>query len=715
MALQKKDSHMILPGVQLETELQAIINDPDCNRLVLEMACKVYFLLLAYKYQEIDLKAFIDFKSARAPNYIVRGILAIKYDFLNPDLLYCIILTAVETCLCENSVYTTIALNNLRLFCNNYRNFAFDFKELWRIVALHLSSRFIGAREEAMSILEFIVKFDPKYGLAIAGMVIQEWPWTYANKFYVLRTVIEGSYSAATLLDRLNLDMDDLVEGLLMGLKYRILYTSGQLLFRSLLRKDQLPVVIKFLREIIARKDMPLLHNFHVQWSKEIHQFRGELFPELEDLIKADELADDFRLILMNMFREQLITSTTCDGEVILSSDPVAKQHFYEILLHRINNEMSLSNDLQRMTRFLIDMQHEDNTTLRQHLFASFTHFIANLIKKHQSVSNKGTEINRVIAIETFFEDLINKIIISGFESVDPDYTEIILSLRLFNILMKTLHCSHKSIKSADVLMNGQFQKVLEERGIFRGVSDKFFKLLIKQLTSPYDDVRQMAVNIVLQFFPATNQRRMAIQEVFCEKMYFSSMDDSRRVHGYFKILVPYYVDLEMDVSVLYKEYKAHLVDNYTNQFSVDPLKSINCGIQVFDKINIIQEIVLAKRLPTEELLQLMTLVLGISTRMLHFLSLSQQLRVKGEEESEDDITPSFQVIEESLQVLINNSGQVEKEWSGSLDKAVMGQEENVTRRKDLLLAIWMTLKVSEGKGLNTKIIKYTHEIYYYF
>lgn len=682
--LQKKTQSLVDFSTEvLETELQQVINDPHSDRLVLEMACKIYFLLLAKKYNQIDLKAVLNLKSPRASNYIVRGILCTRYDFANHDLLYCIIMTAVETCLKDNSVYTTIALNNLRLFCNNYKNFPFDFSELWRLVALHLSSRFIGAREEALSILEFIVKFDPKYGQEIARLVSSQWPWTYSNKFYVLCTVIEGSHSAAALLSPLGLDDDDLVEGLLMGLKYPTLYTSGQLLFRSLLRKDQLEVVTRFMVEMVSRNDTQLLHNFHVQWSKEILQFKEEIYPSIEQLIEGVE--EQNRVLLMNVFRDQLVLEENVLPGVDGSTDPVVKQHFYEILLHRIGKEMNLPTDLRRMIEFLMDMKQEDNTTLRQYLFATYPHLITGLIRVYVAPKCPG-ETAKVI--ESFFKALNDEIIVDGFMASDPDYPEIILSIRLYHILMRTLHSQQKSIKAMNLQESFQFKGILEEKNLFNGISQAFFKHLLHQLNSPYDDIRLLASNIVLQFFPATGERRKCIEEMFCEKMYFSSMDDSRRIHGYFKVLVPYYEALRLDIQLLlYNEYKKHLVDNFRDHFGLDPLKSINCGIQVFDKINILQEIVLSKKVAKEELLPLMELLKEISTRMLHFLSLAQK--------QEEDITPSFQVIEESLQILVNNTGRrAESEWDFRLDKSAMEREKNMTKRKDLLLAIWMTLKV---------------------
>lgn len=666
----------------LETELQGIINDPHSDRLVLEMACKVYFLLLAKKYNQIDLGAVLNLKSPRASNYIVRGILATRYDFANPDLLHSIIMTAVETCLTENSIYTTIALKNLHQFCLNYKNFTFDFRELWRLVALHLSSRFIGAREEALLILEFIVKYDTNLGLEIARLVSEEWPWTFANKFYVLRTVIERSYCSSALLDQLQLTPEDLVDGLLIALKYRALLTPGQLLLRSLLRKDQLPVVSQFMLRLIQLKDLNLLHIFYVQWSKEIFQFREELFPSIKVLIP--DVSAEERLLLQNIFKDQLVVESMTELEDTLSTDPVAKQHYYEILLFRVAKEKSLSMDLSRMFRFLEAMKEDNNTTLRQFLFSSLPQFIAALIKVHAADST--SEKDRT-AIEEFFRELVDKIIVPGLKATDSEYPEITLSVRMYHVLLNSLHSTNKSSQGENL----RFQRLLHDKGIFTGLSMQFYKFLINQLTSAFDDIRERAVSVVLQFFVATHERRTYVEEISCEKMYFSTMDDTRRIHGYFKILVPYYETLQLDTRMLYREYKGYLVDNFTSRFSPDPLQSINCGIQVLDKINILQEIVLAKKQSSEELLELMQMLLRVSTRMLHFLSLAQ-----GKGANEDDINPSFQVIDKSLQLLVNNSGRAEQEWDYSLDLAAMELEVNVTKRKNLLLAIWLTLKVSQ-------------------
>lgn len=93
-----------------------------------------------------------------------------------------------------------------------------------------------------------------------------------------------------------------------------------------------------------------------------------------------------------------------------------------------------------------------------------------------------------------------------------------------------------------------------------------------------------------------------------------------------------------------------------------------------------------ARQLTTVELLSLVKLLRKITERMLHFLSISSS--------GDQDITPSFQVIDESLQVLINNSGKKEMEWNLIVDESVMEEEETVRQRKDLLASIWMTLKV---------------------
>lgn len=678
--MQKKTPSLVdFDNVSLEKDLQQIINDPHSDRLVLEMACKVYFLLLAKKYKQIDLKAVLHMESPRA--YICRGILSTNKDFLNHELLYGIIITSLETCLSENSVHTTVALNNLRLFCYNYKNYSYDYPLMWRLVAMHLSSRFIGAREEAMHILEFIVKFDCKYGMEIARMVIEEWPWTCANKFYVLRAVLEASPTIPNLLSSLHLDVDDLVDGLLMALKYRSLYTPGQLLFRSLLRKDELEVVIKFTQELIAQQDQKLLHTFCVQWSKEISNNKEEIFTGVQESLKS--LNPEHNLMVVNVFRERL-----CNASPVLNTaDPIIKQHYYDILIYRIGREFwTFVEDLTKFKEFLVDMKAEDNTTLRQHLFSTITSPLLALMKIYRTTLK--AEIHE--AIENFIKDLLQSIIIPGFETEDPNYPEIILSIRLYNILMKTLNPTAKNTnKSADLLDIVHFQNQLRDKRIFEGQSINFFKHLLSHINSAFDDIRGLAVNIIVQYFPGTRERLKHFQEVFCEKMYFSSMDDSRRIHGYFQILVPYYQQLGLNLNNLYKEYRGHCLDNYQDHFRLDPLKSITGGIQLFDKINILQEIVLAKCESPSEIFQLMHWLNEVATRMLHFLSLAQKY---GEDE---DLTPSFQVIDESLQILINNSGKAEeKDWDLTVDYTSMDLEENIRKRQDLLLSIWMTLKV---------------------
>lgn len=668
----------------LEIALLRVINDDHSDRLVLEMACKVYFLLLAKKYNQIDLKA-VAMKSPRNSNYIVRGILSTNYDFVNPSLLYNIILTAVEKCLEEHSTYTTIALNNLRLFCISYKNFNFDFPELWRLVALHLSSRFIGAREEALNILQFIVKFDQKFSLEIARLVVDRWPWTFANKYYVLLTIMEGFNGYIGMLESLTLRVDDLIEGLFMALKFRILFSPGQLLFRSLLRKDQHPVVTQFLDKLIASRDKQLLHNFHVQWSKEMFHYRDEIFEGVRenDLLQLDL---DCQTIVMNIFKEHLIGRDSAPST--FPEDPVIQQHYMEILLFRVSKQFSLSDDLKRLNRFFVELRENQDTTLRQHVFSCFAIFVSNLIQLHTLTDKEHVHQ----PIETFFQQLISETMIPGFNSEDPSYSEIILSVRLLEILLKSFNGRGKAKASKELQDKKAFQELLKRKNIFDPASDLHFNHLLRLLLSTFDDIRQLAANILLEYFPATTERRRRLQETFCEQIYFSSINDCGRVHGYFTVLVPYCLQLKLNVFELYQEYKTLLVDNYENHFSPDPLRAINCGIHVFDKINIVQEIVKARQLSPVELLSLVKLLRDISERMLHFLCISSGRRTKDDQ----DITPSFQVIDESLQVLINNSGRKEIDWNLLVDESVMEEEEAVRQRKDLLSSIWMTLKVRE-------------------
>lgn len=680
--MQKKSPVSDFSIESLETALLRVINDDQSDRIVLEMACKVYFLLLAKKYNQIDLKS-VTMKSPRNSNFIVRGILATNYDFINPSLLYNIILTAVEKCLEEHSTYTTIALNNLRLFCLSYKNFNFDFPELWRIVSLHLSSRFIGARDEALNILQFIVKFDQKFALEIARLVVDRWPWTYANKYYVLLTIMEGFNGHIGMLESLTLRVDDLIEGLFMALQSRILFSPGQLLFRCLLRKDQQSVVTKFLRELIARRDTQLLHNFHVQWSKEMFHYRDEIFEGVEDDEGLQRLDLNCRIIVVNIFKEHLIDR---ESSIIskFPDDPVIQQHYFDILLFRVSKQFSLSDDLRRLIRFFVELRENQDPTLRQHVFSCFAIFVANLIQLH-TLSCKD-EVHQ--AIETFLQQLISDTIVPGFDSDDPSYSEIILSVRLLEILLKSFHNKGEAkVKATKELQDRQaFKELLEQKKIFNGVSDQNFNHLMRLLLSTFDDIRQLAANILLDYFPATTERRRRLQETFCEQMFFSSFADCCRVHGYFKVLVPYCLQLQLSVVELYEEYKTLLVDSYENHFSPDPLRAISCGIHILDKINIVQEIVKARQLTTLELLSLVKLLRKITERMLHFLSISSS--------GDQDITPSFQVIDESLQVLINNSGKKEMEWNLIVDESVMEEEETVRQRKDLLASIWMTLKV---------------------
>lgn len=678
----QKDAKIFFDSDHLESQLLLVIKHDSVDRITLEIACKAYFHLMVKKYSKIELAILNE--NVRETSYMIRAILATDSNFTNSEVLYEIIVSSCFNALKENSPYKLIALINLRTFCQSHKNFEFyKLNELLELIYLNMFSHLCGVREQCLLVLDFIVKYHPQFGKELYRQIFDNWAWTSANKFYILASILNN---ISTLC--IGEEDERLISiGLRLSLNFKILNSPGQSLFQSLLKRECTEQIHDLILDVIQTGNSDLIYTMCNQWFNLIKN-KTELFEFLRDQNSFSEIENvNIYIALRNSFKEHLyVLNSTTDEKIfcslkLIEVPPVEKQHLYEIILHRIHKNVNLKKDLHFLEFFFEALLDEESTNIRQHVLKLFPNLLNDLVRHYFYSEDTNKE-----HVSLFVESICKNVILKGFQ-ISDHYSRIIFSIKLFESIQMCFNSSRRLAKSTNHEDNQRFYQILTQNDILILDSEEYFHKLSDLLINEFDDVRQISVRVLSLYFPSNPKTRLYLLEKFAEKMYFGSYDDLSKIHYFFKVLVALFKRANVSLIGVFDEHFEMLKTQFWENFYPDPLSSIRSGIHVFEKINILNEIVQSGTIPEDKRLTLIKETQEISTKMLLLLSLSKE---------DNDLTPSFEKIEESLQILINNSGSghLPTEFKLVVDKSEMQTEDNIKDRRALILSIWTTLKV---------------------
>ncbi|KAJ6640334.1 Thyroid adenoma-associated protein like, partial [Pseudolycoriella hygida] len=537
-------------------------------------------------------------------------------------------------------------------------------------------SSFNGVRQEALDLFTYWIK-DKIVAMDVFAKICFSWPWTNRNKYYFLTILFEW-HDFYYLLQRGEIPPTYFVRGAVISLQYRNLISPGQTLIVQL-AKDKVNEVYEVIADVLRNaKDFELQNC--VQW---LH-----CIPHLERLYELLDLADENILVnekfsyLLDENMTKLVifrrAFKTCfqqhtkimeiDRLIVSNYDIVDLAHRAAIFEVLISNTMThlgnIEKNLHHLQNFLRDNMYHEFAALRQDIMKLLPGLFYLLTSILKSCSNELKD-----EIKTFFQFLKLQIFDKGI--VLEPYPPVIFSLRLYEILMKLLYGRREDrlIKEFNVDKNNRLKSFLIDENVWNPCSVEHCSALTGLMKSEFDDVRDIATELLVRFFPTGS-----IENMYQELMTSSDITLCRHAHLFARIAIK---NDEPKLEESLKEFLNRNVFDYD-----DPFFKIMTGNHLFGAINCVNEFYSFHKkaiglkdtksvLPKNALFDI-TLADKITDRSLLLLRTACFDEI-------DKCSPSFEKMDESLELLLLRSSY-----------PVVDIFED---KKSLLLSIWLTVK----------------------
>lgn len=275
------------------------------------------------------------------------------------------------------------------------------------------------------------------------------------------------------------------------------------------------------------------------------------------------------------------------------------------------------------------------------------------------------------------------------------EYAPLIYALRIYEIVVKTLYGSRadRLIKRFNPDVNERLQQLLGEDTVWPLFTDRNYQRLCKLLQSEFNDVREIACELLIRFFPRNDMLEQCRDAI-------NHFDDNQCGYAHYMARVAIHFQREDEEDDFYNSLHEFLrgnLDDYT-----DPLRRIRSGGgHLFGALNCINEFYVKNEftyLQQEVVKQKGTELSG--TQIAGDLRLASDVVSVvlaffryGSEAGDSDATgsPSFEKMDESLTQLVARSKWLEDE---RLDEAAKQRlmEQN---KKLLLMSLWSSMKVN--------------------
>ncbi|SPP80606.1 Hypothetical predicted protein [Drosophila guanche] len=542
-----------------------------------------------------------------------------------------------------------------------------------------------GSREEALTLFNHCCK-QPKRAFSYFRLIMQFWPWTNRNKYYLLSGILNW-HSLPDLLAASNQSETEFFSGLRLSLSYKGLRAASQYPVKSL-SNQRSPALLAGSVELLVNGSVAEIQNFHSQWFLRIQQ-RIELFellqanPQIVEFLACSEDVrtpnDQLRLILIfSMFAKEIYATS--------------KLHFFKISTELLTNCSQFETEAQLLIfRFLVE-------NLPNFAVEDCLEFFYSFIERHRGVESsefRNTMLGKMPTIINHTAKHFHKVLkvdngvrVDGLaqnikrffsqlqELIDRDmhcevYQPKIFALKLLEILNRSLYADHvaKNAKMCSTQQNQQMGAFLLDRGVFR--PQVVAQQLFETLNNPqgFDDALDLTVSLIIQLGHVNTSQCVTRCLALCSS---SDVDECALVSLYAQLAVK----SQQEASCLYGECVKRLPEKLESYLK-DPLLTAKAGGNLFGYLCVLDEVVKAGGLPKgSEIEDLLPLLERILDGILKFLNLSNARR----QSLEADTAPSFQDMDESLQLLVSESA-----FDAKADAEACG--------KYLLMSFWLTLK----------------------
>uniref|UniRef100_A0A182PU05 DUF2428 domain-containing protein n=1 Tax=Anopheles epiroticus TaxID=199890 RepID=A0A182PU05_9DIPT len=201
-------------------------------------------------------------------------------------------------------------------------------QQMWHVVLINLESPYHGARENMLALIKLLIR-DHTFTHNVVLPEVGRWSWMNRNKFYLL-AVLLGQYPWETVRGQLQLTQDLLGEALIISLRYKHLYTGGQMLVRLLHSDQQMSeFVYKLAIRVFLRQELSDVQTMVKYWFSFFTPKASRLLYQLLNLehivlCYVQHSSADYQLptylsdnqheklfLMVHFFRHQLETHTT--------------------------------------------------------------------------------------------------------------------------------------------------------------------------------------------------------------------------------------------------------------------------------------------------------------------------------------------------------------------------------------------------------------------
>lgn len=538
-------------------------------------------------------------------------------------------------------------------------------------------SPFNGARQEALIFFAYWIQ-DSHIAHAVFERITATWAWTNRNKYYFL-AIICDRHDFYELLNSscLKMKAEYFLKGVTLSLQYRNLISPGQTLAISLTRK-KVHEIFQAIANILRSGSNFELQNCINHWLHCIF-YKEKVFDLLQlnsgDLLSSPQFAYLFqdnmlRLVLFRSCFKNCFEKSPNVRHIdtfIMSSDQkldtVLKAPIFDVIItNTMNDTPRMSENLSYLEKFLKANMSEECSALRQDILKrmpNLMYLFASLLRNNENVSR----------IREFFAFLRHKIFEFGI--CQMQYQPLIFSLRLYEILMKTLYGSRtdRLIKKFNADVNNRLKAFLQLDELWPLCSVANYQRLLRLLQSDYDDVRDITCELLIRFFPQNDINELC--------------DTAIRNQDIHKCSYAHYmarVAINMSDIGFYLRLRQYLLDDLP-AFEVDPLFKVRNGHHLFGALNCINEFYSmaiyrfadrwSKDFSDAEIRDDIEFTCTLIDMLMRLLG--------GGEASSQSGSPSFEKMDASLTSLV--------------DQSTYRGDDKLVEKKFLLLSLWMTLK----------------------
>lgn len=482
------------------------------------------------------------------------------------------------------------------------------------------------------------------------ALIILGWSWNNKNKYHLLAIIIQ-------LVPGFFWEESSISKPLRQCLTRKNLFSSSQSVIKSLhITKSH--ILNTLFDEILTSGTEMELSNMKSQWFSIITN-KQEFFDSID--FDFNNFQTNFRyLYILDMFYE-----------IIFKKQDFKKDEFLEFL----KSNLQSFSDINLLTVYKLLV----NSLKFLDLKKTLTIIICILeLKKNipspefrNNVSGKFSDIFNFIgklpvSESKIFLDSLKRFLFEAFES--KDYQPIIFSVKITFSLLKTFFAdSVKGFsKKCNLSKNHEFGRRLLEEGIidFKQLETKMIKLLVD--AGEFDDVREIIVNIL-------GHLKCQDYEALLEN--FKTLASSREINrvitseSFAKVLANSGNENQEFYNFCFETVNLNL-----REFEKDSLKTATNGKHLFGYLNALNEILIKEENFQElEMLEFVERIVSLVLKMMSSALFN---------EKESSVAASFQVIDESLDLVVKSSECMQV---GSVE----------SQRKFLLLSFWLSLKVS--------------------